>query len=117
MRKHLLIIDDEECILDLFSDYLNDYDCAMCTAENADKALALIREFHFDYIISDYTLPNMNGVDLIKIAQGIQGVSTKYILISGRIDVEQEAKCIDVRFVSKPLNFERILSLLDLPLK
>ncbi|MCX6688593.1 MAG: response regulator [Methanoregula sp.] len=79
-----LYVDDDTDLLELAQVYLkNATDLKIHISSSASDALILINEQHFDVIVSDYQMPEMNGIEFLKT------VRTKYehlpfILFTGR---------------------------------
>jgi two-component system NtrC family sensor kinase len=65
MQK-ILIVDDEEPIRDLLKKTLNksDYRCAL--AANAAEARALLKEDHFEVVLTGINMPGESGLDFIR---------------------------------------------------
>ncbi|MGB8309037.1 MAG: response regulator, partial [Methanoregula sp.] len=63
----LLCIDDEPLFLDAFKARLEqEKDLVVTTALSAADALDLLNRQYFDVIISDYAMPEMDGLSLLK---------------------------------------------------
>lgn len=59
----VLIIDDEPGILETICDILEIKGCEVATAENGAKGVELAKKLHYDFIITDIVMPEMNGVE------------------------------------------------------
>jgi len=81
----VLLVDDEPALLELGSTYLScaDRDLRIKTAASARDALEKIRVGHFDVIVSDYEMPGMNGIGLLKELKS-EGCTIPFILFTGR---------------------------------
>ncbi len=64
--KHILIVDDEEDHRLLMADRLESEGYFISTAENAKEALAQLSIQNVDLVITDYMMPEMNGLELIR---------------------------------------------------
>lgn len=64
--KNLLIIDDEEQLLINLSYLLNKYADQIFTAKNGQEGLAILKEQDIHCVICDISMPEMNGVEVIK---------------------------------------------------
>jgi CheY-like chemotaxis protein len=89
MKKHILLIDDDEDELEIFCDALNKLDgpfsCSQVKA--CDEALHLLKTFLPDYIFIDLNMPIVNGLQCIsRIAEMNGGIVTTMILYSTSID-------------------------------
>jgi CheY-like chemotaxis protein len=62
----VLVIDDQESILSLFSYVLQDAGFQPLIAHNGIEALELVKSKKPDFMIVDFSMPEMNGWDFIK---------------------------------------------------
>lgn len=65
-REHILIVDDEVDILTSLTDLLSERGFTTDTAENGKAALYKIRKNFYTFLLTDITMPELNGIDLIK---------------------------------------------------
>ncbi len=105
-KMKTLLIDDDELIRDSFRLAFSQKGCFLMAVETAEEGLCVLQNNKFDIIISDFTLPGMNGIDFFKQA-AINQTDTANVLISGNISPEKlleknEAKVHD--FVQKPFS-------------
>jgi len=105
-KMKTLLIDDDELIRDSFRLAFSQKGCFLMAVETAEEGLCVLQNNTFDIIISDFTLPGMNGIDFFKQA-AIKQTDTANVLISGNISPEKlleknEAKVHD--FVQKPFS-------------
>lgn len=63
----ILLIDDEELIRETLVDGLTDAGHSVGEAENGKVALGLLADAEFDLIIMDVFMPEMDGVELIRV--------------------------------------------------
>jgi len=61
LRPRLLIVDDELLIRDLLYDFFKNQDYDIAVAENGQRALAQLETGHFDTVIIDLKMPDMDG--------------------------------------------------------
>ena len=81
----LLIVDDEEQILRLVKTILEGSGHEVTTANSAAQALAAIRESEgFDLLISDVTMPGMNGMELYEtLRKDNHPLHKRFVFITG----------------------------------
>ena len=89
--KQILFVDDEESLALLGADLLEDFGFRVTCAFNGEEALQLFQQETscFDMVITDVSMPGMNGIEL---AQEIFCISpeTPVILCSGHMLTMQE---------------------------
>ncbi len=90
-QKQILFVDDEESLALLGADLLTDYGYNVTCAFDGAAALQLFQQQadFFDLIVTDETMPEMNGIEL---AQKIFTISpsTPVILCSGHLLTMEE---------------------------
>lgn len=64
--KTVLIVDDEFHIVSALSVKFRNSNYEVITASNGSEALEKVRESKPDLVITDYQMPIMNGVELVK---------------------------------------------------
>ena len=80
----LLYVDDEPSLLELGKEFLElETDVNVTVQQSPLEALAILNDRHFDIIISDYMMPDMNGLELFKRLR-ISGNVTPFILFTGK---------------------------------
>lgn len=80
----ILSIDDEPDLLDVCKVYLEESgEFSVTTATSGRQALEMLKTAAFDVIISDYQMPGMDGITLLKTLRG-QGTTLPFILFTGR---------------------------------
>ncbi|MEN6395975.1 MAG: response regulator [Methanoregula sp.] len=66
----VLYVDDDQSLLEISKFYLeNTGEFHIDTVESAPRALDLLQHRHYDAVISDYQMPEMNGIEFLKILQ------------------------------------------------
>ncbi|MDD5143509.1 PAS domain S-box protein [Methanoregula sp.] len=80
----VLYVDDEPGLLELGKSFLEkDGDIVVDTAESATLALARLNTTPCDAIVSDYQMPEVNGIEFLKRVRG-SGRTIPFILFTGR---------------------------------
>jgi DNA-binding NtrC family response regulator len=107
----ILVIDDERAIRNTLKDILEyeKYDVEL--AENANKALEIIKGNEFDVILCDIKMPDMDGIELLpKLVETHPDTSVVMISGHGNIDTAVDAiKKGAFDFIEKPLDLNRLL--------
>ncbi len=117
MSFRILLIDDVNFFLELEKNYLSNIDCEIYTASNGKEALDKLNEIKPDFILVDYEMPVMNGLEFIKHTRDLN-IST--VLVSAFIDdsLIKIAESVGVKkILKKPFNKEDLLSIVNDHLK
>lgn len=67
MEGHILIIDDETSLRQTLARILQRAGYEVTTAANGKEGLALVSEHAFDLVYSDIRMPDMSGLELLKV--------------------------------------------------
>lgn len=81
-KLHVLIVDDAQPIAHAFQRYFERYDFYVSTAESGEKALEICKAVAIDGLVTDFKMPGINGIELIRRAREIYP-DLPAILISG----------------------------------
>ena len=65
-NKHMLIVDDDEMICEFIKAVLSMEDYTFSQAENGKEGLKKFKHEHFDLVITDIVMPEMEGISLIR---------------------------------------------------
>lgn len=116
---NVLIVDDESLIVEGLKVLIPWSELGVkdiFIACNGEEALALLRENTVDIIISDITMPKMNGLQLIKEVKKVSD-RTKCIILSGYDDFAYAKEAIYLgieNYILKPINEVELVETLKL---
>ncbi len=111
MNTSILIVDDEQEIRDSLSEVLTDEGYLTYTAENGKVALTMLEDLHYDIIISDIKMPELDGVALLQKVKE-QAPDTFVILITSYGSTETAIEAMRhgaIDYVLKPLDFDELI--------
>jgi DNA-binding response OmpR family regulator len=81
--RSVLVVDDEELLLDATRSFLERFgNMKVQTALSSKEALGMLMNTTFDALIVDYYLPEINGIELLKILRK-KGDTTPIIMFTG----------------------------------
>jgi len=111
MKKTILYVDDEEVNLFLFENTMNLH-FHVVTASSGVRALEILNENNkIMALVSDMSMPEMNGVELIEIAKSKYPELSFYIL-SGYSFNQEIKKAVESglvsKFFTKPYNVDEL---------
>lgn len=122
MTHRIMLVDDEEGILNALRRLLRAMPCrygklvfeieaeAFATPR---EALARAREASFDVILTDYRMPEMDGVEFLRQVQLLQPDAVRLILSgqADRVTIERAYDEVRIyRFIAKPWNDSVLMS-------
>jgi DNA-binding NtrC family response regulator len=115
MNKRILIVDDEEDLRNLLSQYLSTTGYDIHSAEDGEKAIEALYANTFDVVLLDIQMPKVGGIEVLKyISQHTP--QTKVIILTGYGDLKNamEARQYGASdFINKPYKLEDILSTIE----
>ncbi len=114
-KANLLVVDDEPALCHLFKKWLGTQGCERVhTAPNGEVALDLIRSQPIDLLITDVSMPVMNGITLVRCMAKTKRVPS-IVFMSGFGDVDKrEMYALGVEaFLTKPFDHSELLRVLE----
>jgi len=81
----ILLVDDNRQGLIARKSLLQELGYNISTATNGDEALALFSKQNFDVVVTDYKMPRMDGIELIRRIRSTQS-GARIILLSGFVE-------------------------------
>ncbi|MHB8164621.1 MAG: PAS domain S-box protein [Methanoregula sp.] len=83
-RIRVLCVDDETVLLEMGKEYLEEGgEFSVDTALSARAALDILNKNSYDAIVSDYLMPEMNGIEFLKTVRATDK-TTPFIIFTGR---------------------------------
>src|SRR3984957_13143585 len=114
--KRLLFVDDEPRVLQGLKAglYTRRRDWDMHFAEGGAKAIELMRDSHFDVLVTDLRMPGVDGTTLVARARA-DFPGTIRVVLSGYADERQSQGLVSLahRYLSKPCEPERLEECID----
>jgi len=109
----IVIVDDEEMVLTSLRSFLMlETEYEVVTYNSPQQALKQLGDRSFDLVVSDYLMPDMNGIDFLLEVKKLHPFATR-ILLTGYADKENAIKAINdvglYQYVEKPWNNDDIL--------
>lgn len=103
MHKRILIIDDDQRLNALLSEYLAQFDMLIQTALYPKEGLRILKRFEPELVILDVMLPDMDGFEVCKQIRQQSGVPI--IMLTARGDVMDKIVGLEIGaddYLSKP---------------
>ncbi len=116
LSKKILVVDDEFEIVQTIKIFLelSGYE-HIFEACSGKEALRIIQTEDVDLIISDVRMPEMDGIDLIKLAKELYPEKPIFLMISGYSELTSEkAKELGAKeLLVKPLDLDHFIEIID----
>ena len=111
-KYNIAVVDDEQGITELYNDILSDDFHVTCFNEPA-KFVAHVTQSPnaFDIVISDYNMPKMNGVEMLRAGKNA-GAKFRSIVLSGYLDKQTVMNAVDIgvfKLLEKPCRADKLL--------
>jgi two-component system cell cycle response regulator DivK len=114
VSKKVLIVEDNELILKLFTDLLRAHKYEVEQVRDGREAIGKTREFSPDLVIMDIQMPHVSGLDLIEELQGDSALSAIPVLAvtayAGKGDEERIMGAGARAYLSKPVPVMQFLA-------
>jgi CheY-like chemotaxis protein len=116
-KSRALVVDDVSDVTEMLSVLLTHAGYEVSTASCAQDAIALARDHHFDVIISDIGMPEMNGYELAKALRSLPGYeAVPMVAVTGYSMFDDRSRSLTAGFnehVTKPINPRAFLDLIE----
>ena len=102
-KKRILIVDDEKAVRILLVEVLKLHDYKIDVVENGVEAISHIDRRSYDLIITDYMMPKMDGLELIRRIRS-KYPSTPILVVTGNGPIHDLLKSGATACIMKPFN-------------
>ena len=107
--KKVLIVDDEELLRGYIRKVIERvFSFSVVEAENGEKGLELIFKEDFDLVVTDYTMPNSNSLQLIERSRK-QHPELSFIMMSGSL-LDDFELADDIVLLDKPFRLDELIN-------
>lgn len=110
--KNALVIEDDKAIADLVELHLKDENFHVAQTAMGRKGLDLARKHHFDLIVLDLMLPDMNGMDICRQLRQ-EKVKTPIIMLTAKSEEIDKVLGLETGaddFITKPFSVREFLA-------
>src|SRR4026208_1495556 len=108
----VLIVDDESISRRLLQNYLEKWGYQVVVAENGARAWHLFQEHDFRMVISDWLMPEMDGLELVRRIRSRPNAAYVYaILVTVRAQKEDLVEAMEAGaddFIGKPFDRDEL---------
>src|SRR5689334_25430757 len=101
----VLLVDDSELVRRAYGDYLTAVGFEVRLAAGAEEALRHARESPYDVVLSDISMPGMDGIEFLK-ALRHHDLDVPVVLMTGGATLQTAVKAVEYgafRYFTKPV--------------
>jgi CheY-like chemotaxis protein len=112
-RPSVLIVDDDKEVRDGLKYALSSYNMEVTLCENGNDALQAAMNGYYDYIITDFKMPGMHGIELVRRLRTVQPAP---VVIIGMSNLDMGGPFLKAGandFVVKPFEPLNVAMMLD----
>ncbi len=113
-HPRVLAVDDDPTVLDLIQDVLSqDYQVQATT--NPHDALALLDREHFDLLLVDLGIPDVDGTEIIRhVRSNPRSRALPIVVVSAYIELAKRVAGLNVQaIIRKPFQLDQLYETLD----
>ena len=106
----LLVVDDDEQIRNILSEYFQPLGYTVATADGGHEALQKLDSTPVDLVISDLVMPDMNGLELLKQMRS-ENKKIPFLMNTGYPSVDSAVEAMKAGaydYITKPLQLEEV---------
>jgi CheY-like chemotaxis protein len=114
-KARILAVDDESIVLDSFRKILVVAGYSVDTVLTGPEALALVRKNPYDFVFTDFKMPDMDGVEVTKAVKHLRP-DVDVVMITGYASIESAVETMKhgaMDYVQKPFAEDELVSLVD----
>ncbi len=115
----ILYVEDDAQVRQVAVEYLSRICKEVLEAENGKEALNIWRDLKPDIIITDISMPKMNGIDMARYIRS-EDLKTPIIVATAYTDQDYLLKAVElqlVKYIVKPITKDKLMGALELSLQ
>jgi len=115
MEKKILVVDDEKMIRDMLHNAFDRHGYHVRSAENAERAMAILKEESIMIMLLDLDLPGMGGIEFCKKIRRENHLGFIFA-ITGVVDIYSLIGCRSVGFddfFTKPFSLDLMVTVVE----
>ena len=105
LKPRILLVDDDPAVLRAYQKLLASRGCSVDTATNGREGLTLMESVPFDVIVSDVSMPEMDGLEFLRAVRR-RDLDVPVILTTGEPGLDSAVQAVEYgafRYLTKPV--------------
>jgi EAL domain-containing protein (putative c-di-GMP-specific phosphodiesterase class I)/ActR/RegA family two-component response regulator len=114
-KPRILLVDDEDQLLRAWVRYFERKDWMAHGASDGREALAFLAEHRYDAIVSDITMPELDGIELLRKVRELDP-DVPVLLTTGSPNIDTAIQAVDFgafRYLTKPVPIDELFQLVE----
>ncbi|MBF0240333.1 MAG: response regulator [SAR324 cluster bacterium] len=114
-KAWILAVDDEQIVLDSFRKILVMAGYSIDTVETGQEALGLVQKNNYDFVFTDFKMPDMNGLEVTKAVKHFRP-DVDVIMITGYATIESAVETMKhgaMDYVQKPFTEDELVAFVN----
>lgn len=110
----ILFVEDEKNLREIIGETFTKLEVQFDTAENGQVALAMIKDYPYDLVVTDINMPIMNGLELIENIRNTLDLHIPVYIMSAHTEQRyvDRAKELEVEnYIMKPFDFIKFINM------
>ena len=116
MKINILIVDNDEVLIKILSDFLSkDSRFNLLTALDGKEALEIVEKHKVELIITDLKMPEMNGIELLSTLRK-ELPEIKAIILTGHSDIDSYIETMELgafEYLNKPVDLHLLKEVIN----
>jgi len=117
MDQNILVVEDFKSIQDVICRSLEKQGFKISRADDGAEAWEIVKKGAIDLVVTDFNMPNMNGMDLLKTIKSDSAtahIPVIFVTTENDIELKKEAKKHGLfTWMNKPYNFVNFLGYIN----
>jgi PAS domain S-box-containing protein len=114
LSARVLVVEDSQGNQMVAEALLTNAGCEVRLANDGEEAIRAVSEDHFDIVLMDLSMPNMDGLEATRRIRAMEGASSSVpiIALTANAFTDDREKCVDAGmndFIAKPINKSNLL--------
>ncbi|NIP30806.1 MAG: response regulator [Candidatus Dadabacteria bacterium] len=97
MTNNILLVDDEEIIRNLYTEFFEMKDCQVRTAKTGEECINMLKGYEPDVVILDIKMPGIDGIETLKLIKNDEDLKKiPVVMLTAVNEVESIKECLSL---------------------
>lgn len=112
--RRVLLAEDDQAMREILAMVLSEAGYQVATVADGAELRRLLREVHFELVVTDVNMPGGSGLDVIELLRQ-NGDTTPVIVVTAfpQAEIRKRAQALGLRLLAKPFELETLRAAVD----